>query len=79
MLRNGDRSAMSSTAPAASVVAPSTFRRWSIAVILLCLVVTGYFDRISVAVLFTNHDFQTAMGTGFNPALLGMLITARQV
>jgi sugar phosphate permease len=37
---------------------------------------TGYFDRISVAVLFANKDFQAAMGTGFNPALLGMLMTA---
>ncbi len=51
-------------------------RRWFIALILMILVITGYFDRISVAVLFTNHDFQTAMGTGFNPALLGMLMTA---
>jgi sugar phosphate permease len=46
-----------------------------VAAILLCLVITGYFDRISVAVLFTNTDFQTAMGTGFNPALLGLLMT----
>jgi sugar phosphate permease len=59
-----------------AVAARSSVRRWLIAVVLLCLVVTGYFDRISVAVLFTNKDFQTAMGTGFNPALLGMLMTA---
>ena len=62
--------------PANVVVARSSHRRWLIAFILLCLVLTGYFDRISVAVLFTNKDFQTAMGTGFNPALLGMLMTA---
>jgi sugar phosphate permease len=68
---------MSSIAPAtaASVETQKTYGRWLVAVILLCLVVTGYFDRISVAVLFTNTDFQTAMGTGFNPALLGMLMT----
>ena len=68
-----------STATAIATHAAATqgvVRRWSIAVILLCLVMTGYFDRISVAVLFTNSDFQTAMGTGFNPALLGMLMTA---
>ena len=59
-----------------AAAARGSLRRWLIAVILLCLVVTGYFDRISVAVLFTNKDFQTAMGTGFNPALLGMLMTA---
>jgi sugar phosphate permease len=62
-------------ATAASVETQKTLRRWLIAVVLLCVVVTGYFDRISIAVLFTNADFQTAMGTGFNPALLGMLMT----
>jgi len=61
---------------ARSLGAPKAFRRWLVALILLCLVVTGYFDRISVAVLFSNTDFQTAMGIGFNPALLGMLMTA---
>ena len=63
-------------ASARSLGAPKAFRRWLVALILLCLVVTGYFDRISVAVLFSNSDFQTAMGIGFNPALLGMLMTA---
>lgn len=69
---------MSAIAPstADTVAARSGLRRWLVAFILLCLVVVGYFDRISVAVLFTNQDFQTAMGTGFNPALLGMLMTA---
>jgi sugar phosphate permease len=69
---------MSAVTPAAmnAVAARNSVKRWLIATILLCLVVTGYFDRISVAVLFTNKDFQTAMGTGFNPALLGMLMTA---
>jgi sugar phosphate permease len=68
---------MSSAAPAAasSVETKVSYRRWFVALVLLCLVVTGYFDRISVAVLFTNTDFQTAMGTGFNPALLGLLMT----
>ncbi len=51
-------------------------RRWLIAIVLMLLVVTGYLDRISIAVLFSNADFQNAMGTGFNPALLGMLMTA---
>jgi sugar phosphate permease len=39
-------------------------------------VLSAFFDRISVAVLFTNQDFLDAMGTGFNPALLGLLMTA---
>jgi sugar phosphate permease len=59
-----------------ALAAQRSYWRWLVAFILLCLVVTGYFDRISVAVLFTNTDFQTAMGTGFNPALLGLLMTA---
>ncbi len=60
---------------APAVATQRSYRRWLVAVILLCLVVAGYFDRISVAVLFTNTDFQTAMGTGFNPPLLGLLMT----
>jgi hypothetical protein len=69
-------SIMSAVTPTAmnAVAARSSVRRWFVATILLCLVVTGYFDRISTAVLFTNKDFQTAMGTGFNPALRGMLM-----
>lgn len=69
---------MTAVTPSAvnTVAARGSIRRWLIAAVLLCLVVTGYFDRISVAVLFTNKDFQNAMGTGFNPALLGMLMTA---
>lgn len=56
--------------------ARSVKRRWIVALVLLGLVVTGFFDRISIAVLFTNADFYTAIGTGFNPPLLGMLMTA---
>ncbi len=50
--------------------------RWVIAVVLLVSVITGFFDRISVAVLFTDHGFNAAMGTDFHPAALGMLMTA---
>ncbi|MBS0233415.1 MAG: MFS transporter [Proteobacteria bacterium] len=60
----------------ASQHAATSKRRWLIALVLMLLVITGYLDRISIAVLFTNTDFQNAMGTGFNPALLGMLMTA---
>jgi sugar phosphate permease len=50
--------------------------RWVIALTLLSAIVSGFFDRISVAVLFTNKDFYTTIGTGFNPAKLGLLMTA---
>jgi sugar phosphate permease len=53
-----------------------TRRRWLIASILLLVVIAGFFDRISIAVLFTNRDFVTAIGTGFNPPLLGLLMTS---
>ncbi|MDH7794040.1 MULTISPECIES: MFS transporter [unclassified Beijerinckia] len=53
-----------------------TKKRWAIAFILFLAVLSAFFDRISVAVLFTNTDFQNAMGTGFNPTLLGLLMTS---
>jgi sugar phosphate permease len=56
--------------------APASRRRWIIAFILFLAVLSAFFDRISVAVLFTNTDFQNAMGTGFNPTLLGLLMTS---
>jgi MFS family permease len=50
--------------------------RWVVVLVLFGAVVVGFFDRISVAVLFTNADFYTSIGTGFNPAKLGLLMTA---
>ncbi len=50
--------------------------RWGIAAVLFVSVVSGFFDRISVAVLFTDPGFNAAMGTNFHPAVLGMLMTA---
>ncbi len=55
---------------------PATRRRWIIAFILFLAVLSAFFDRISVAVLFTNPDFQSAMGTGNNLPLLGLLMTS---
>ena len=60
----------------AGVEAPASRRRWIIAFILFLAVLSAFFDRISVAVLFTNTDFQNTMGTGFNPTLLGLLMTS---
>ncbi len=60
------------------VIKQSAFTRWRWAVVLVLFgsVVVGLFDRISVAVLFTNADFYNGIGTGFNPAKLGLLMTA---
>jgi sugar phosphate permease len=65
----------------ASVVRPrpsitAATGRWVVALVLLAALICAFFDRISIAVLFTNADFTTAMGTGFDPARLGLLMTA---
>jgi sugar phosphate permease len=51
-------------------------RRWLVAAVLFLAVIAGFFDRISIAVLFTNTQFQNAMGTGFDPTRLGLLMTS---
>lgn len=63
-------------ADASAAASPASGWRWVIALILFLAVLSAFFDRISVAVLFTNKDFQDAMGTGFNPTRLGLLMTA---
>src|ERR1700760_1150414 len=63
----------SASAPAEGTASPL---RWIVALILFLAVLSAFFDRISVAVLFTNKEFQDALGTGFNPTLLGLLMTA---
>jgi sugar phosphate permease len=49
--------------------------RWLVTALLLGAVTTAFFDRINVAVLFGNKDFQSAIGVS-NPAMLGLLMTA---
>ncbi|HEY0144544.1 MAG TPA: MFS transporter, partial [Methylovirgula sp.] len=44
-------------------------------VVLLVAVTAAFFDRINIAVLFTNADFKHAIGVGNNPAMLGLLMT----
>ncbi|MCW5688298.1 MAG: MFS transporter [Pseudolabrys sp.] len=55
---------------------PAAKRRWLVAGVLLLVVIAGFFDRISIAVLFTNADFNQAIGIGFNPPMLGLLMTS---
>ncbi|WP_213767488.1 MFS transporter [Caballeronia sp. dw_19] len=57
-------------------VARVSRRRWLIAGVLFLAVISAFFDRISVAILFTDTAFQNAMGHGYNPARLGLLMTA---
>ena len=55
---------------------PAARWRWLVAGVLLLVVIAGFFDRISIAVLFTNADFNKTIGVGFNPPLLGLLMTS---
>jgi sugar phosphate permease len=59
--------------PAAGV--QSAAYRWVMVVVLLVAVTTAFFDRINIAVLFTNADFKHTIGVGNNPAMLGLLMT----
>jgi sugar phosphate permease len=59
-----------SAAPAAGVRS-----RWLVTLLLLLAVTTAFFDRINVAVLFSNKDFQSAVGVS-DPAMMGLLMTA---
>jgi sugar phosphate permease len=51
-------------------------RRWLVATVLLLVVISGFFDRISIAVLFTNKEFNDITGANFDPATLGLLMTS---
>ncbi len=59
--------------PAAGV--QSAAYRWVMVVVLLVAVTAAFFDRINIAVLFTNADFKHTIGVGNNPAMLGLLMT----
>ena len=49
--------------------------RWGVSAILLLAVTTAFFDRINIAVLFRNPDFQSTIGIS-DPRLMGLLMTA---
>lgn len=50
--------------------------RWSIPLALFACVVLAFFDKISIAALFSDTEFQNALGLSFDPTLLGLLMTA---
>lgn len=50
--------------------------RWFIVAILLVAVATAFFDRINIAVLFTDLSFLTTLGIKGKPAMMGLLMTA---
>lgn len=62
--------------PATAAAARPSPMRWGVAFVLFLAVISAFFDRISVAVLFTNVTFQNDMGIGFDPTRLGLLMTS---
>ncbi|KEY59247.1 putative sulfoacetate transporter SauU [Serratia sp. DD3] len=50
--------------------------RWSAPIALFACVLLAFFDKISIAALFSDAEFQQAMGIGFDPARLGLLMSA---
>ena len=49
--------------------------RWAMSAVLLVAITTAFFDRINVAVLFTNAEFHADIGVS-DPARMGLLMTA---
>ena len=49
--------------------------RWAMSIVLLIAITTAFFDRINVAVLFTNAEFHADIGVS-DPASMGLLMTA---
>jgi sugar phosphate permease len=50
--------------------------RWSIPLALFSCVLLAFFDKISIAALFSDSSFQQALGIGFDPTRLGLLMSA---
>ncbi|EMB4325991.1 MFS transporter [Pluralibacter gergoviae] len=57
-------------------VAPENAVRWSIPLSLLACVLLAFFDKISIAALFSDAHFQQAMGIDFDTTRLGILMSA---
>ncbi|WP_027965604.1 MFS transporter [Halomonas halocynthiae] len=51
------------------------YKRWAIPIALLSCVVLAFFDKISIAVLLSNPEFQSALGIEGETTKLGFLMT----
>ncbi len=54
----------------------SGLKHWVPAFVLMVCVVLAFFDKISIAVLFSDPHFQSAMGIAEDKAKLGWLMTS---
>src|SRR5579871_2930900 len=61
--------------PVRGVAIAGVRTRWAVSLLLLLAVTVAFFDRIDIAILFTNRQFQSDLGVT-DPALLGLLMTA---
>ncbi|WP_426766229.1 MFS transporter [Erwinia aphidicola] len=50
--------------------------RWSIPLALFACVLLAFFDKVSIAALFSDVQFQQAMGLSFDTTRLGLLMSA---
>ena len=66
----------SSMAPNSAAPPESFIKHWMPAFVLMVCVVLAFFDKISIAVLFADPHFQTAMGIVESKAKLGWLMTS---
>ena len=48
---------------------------WVMTTVVMLAVMVAFFDRINIAVMFTNADFQESIGVVNNPALMGLLMS----
>lgn len=64
------------TQEASSESPKSLFKHWLPAVILMLCVVLAFFDKISIAVLFADESFQTAMNIQNDKTRAGWLMTS---
>ena len=55
---------------------PEKAVRWAIPLSLLACVLLAFFDKISIAALFSDGHFQQAMGIDFDTTRLGILMSA---
>lgn len=58
------------------VCTPENTVRWAIPLSLLACVLLAFFDKISIAALFSDGHFQQAMGIDFDTTRLGILMSA---
>ncbi|WP_075182280.1 MFS transporter [Pantoea sp. 1.19] len=71
-----DHNAAASPAGSAGFCTAANPVKWHIPLILLACVLLAFFDKISIAALFSDSHFQQSMGMHFDTTRLGLLMSA---